>query len=455
MISIGAKGTCRSLCEIFAMHDDAVYRNDVAVRSNEEHATHERAWISWLAPIGLVGLSVYNFLMRILTLGIYHFWGKTEVRKRIWSSVRINGEPLEYTGTGRELFTGFLIVFAVFLLPVMLLSFGAVFLFGPESGVLRALEISLYVGFVFLTGIAIYRAQRYRLNRTRWRGIRAGLTGSSLSYGWTYFWTLLLMPLTLGWIGPWRATRLQRIVTNDMRYGDRAFRFSGNSGPLYKSYAVFWVLMVLIAIAIAATIYSEIGDFLVIIEAETREDYGQLSSERVLTVIGIIYFSLLAVGMVYMVLSVWYRAAMMRHFARHTHFEGLTFHSRVKAGGLLWITFTNYLLLFVGAIVATLAIFALGVLIVWALMWVGNDPLGMNIGAPPALLFQRASGVLMFIFILSLGLFMPITQSRTMGYLIRNLNFDGTIEFGAITAGAAQDIKRGEGLAQAFDIDAL
>ena len=52
--------------------------------------------VSWLHPLGLIGLSVYNFFMRLLTLGIYHFWGKTEVRRRIWSAIRLNGEPLEY-----------------------------------------------------------------------------------------------------------------------------------------------------------------------------------------------------------------------------------------------------------------------------------------------------------------------------------------------------------------------
>ena len=51
--------------------------------------------ITWAGnPWDLVGLSFKNFLLTVITLGIYSFWGKTEVRKRIWSSVRIQGEPL-------------------------------------------------------------------------------------------------------------------------------------------------------------------------------------------------------------------------------------------------------------------------------------------------------------------------------------------------------------------------
>ena len=57
--------------------------------------------ISWVhPPEGFLGLSLLNGVLRILTLGIYHFWGKTEVRQRIWSAVRIDGEPLDYRGTG-------------------------------------------------------------------------------------------------------------------------------------------------------------------------------------------------------------------------------------------------------------------------------------------------------------------------------------------------------------------
>ena len=82
--------------------------------------------ISWVPPAGgFAGLSMLNGLLRILTLGVYHFWGKTEVRQRIWSAVRIDGEPLEYRGTGGELFRGFLVVFFLILLPMGLASFGS------------------------------------------------------------------------------------------------------------------------------------------------------------------------------------------------------------------------------------------------------------------------------------------------------------------------------------------
>ena len=93
----------------------------------------ERVALTWMQQSGLIGLSIVNFLLRIVTLGIYHFWGKTEVRRRIWSAVRLNGEPLEYTGTGKELFLGFLVVLAVVFLPITLGVFAVTVVFGPNS----------------------------------------------------------------------------------------------------------------------------------------------------------------------------------------------------------------------------------------------------------------------------------------------------------------------------------
>lgn len=429
-----------------------MYRDHCSPPEFAERPQVETVLISWLKPIGIFGLSIYNFILRILTLGIHHFWGKTEVRKRIWCSVRLNGEPLEYTGTGKELFLGFLIIFGVILLPVSLATFAAVFLFGPESTALKVFQFTLYASFVFLTGMAIYRAQRYRLNRTRWRGIRAGLHGSSLSYAWTYFWTLLLIPFTLGWISPWRSTLLQKIVTDDMRFGNRPFHFSGNSGPLYKSFTVFWLLTALLAAGTFGVIGSAMADFVLLADGDRPP---QLPPDKIMKIVGLVYGGLFVAGLMYMVLSAWYRAAMMRHFARHTHLDNLTFQSTVKAHGLLWISVTNYLMLFVGGIVATAAIVGIGMVVLSGLASAGIDPLGMASGASPAMVIQKASGAMTLIFVLSLGMLLPIAQSRSVGYVVRNLAFDGSIDLSMIAAGAEQDIKRGEGLAQAFDIDAL
>ena len=55
--------------------------------------------------------------LALLTLGFYRFWAKTRIRRYLWGHLAFEDEDLEYTGTGRELFLGFLCVVVVVLIP--------------------------------------------------------------------------------------------------------------------------------------------------------------------------------------------------------------------------------------------------------------------------------------------------------------------------------------------------
>ncbi len=353
--------------------------------------------LGWLQPMELFGLSAYNYAMRILTLGVYHFWGKTEVRKRIWSATRINGEPLEYTGTGRELFLGFIVIFGVFMLPILLGSFAIALAIGPHSRWLGAFQLGLYILFFLLVGVATYRAQRYRLSRTRWRGIRGSLVGDSWHYGLTHFWTGLLIPLTLGWIIPWRSTKLQSLVVRDMRFGDKPLTFDATTGPLYLRFALLWVGSVAI-ISLATSVITGV----------VMADIGQFRpyQPRIATItpgaIAVIILVVIVAYLLYAVVSAWYRAGQINHFAAHTQFDGATFRSSVTAGGLMWLTVSNFLIV-----------------------------------------------------LFSLGMLVPIAQTRAARYYVQHLTIGGTVALDGILQAPDQHITKGEGLAQAFDVDAF
>ena len=87
------------------------------MQAHEELSGGEPVELTWHNIPGLIPLSLKIFVLRILTLGIYYFWGKTEVRRRIWSATHLQHQPLEYTGTGKELFLGFLLVLLLFFIP--------------------------------------------------------------------------------------------------------------------------------------------------------------------------------------------------------------------------------------------------------------------------------------------------------------------------------------------------
>ena len=141
----------------------------------------------------LLELSMFNLLYKLVTAGIFHFWAKNRVRKYLWSHTSISGERLEYTGTGFEMFRGFVLVIVLFLPPVG--AYGYFFwalvnnppesaqAFGANMGWIILGFVTLYAYFQFLYGVGTFSAHRYRLSRTRWRSIRFGVSGSALNHG--------------------------------------------------------------------------------------------------------------------------------------------------------------------------------------------------------------------------------------------------------------------------------
>lgn len=431
-------------------------QSTIDARAQADQAPGQPLRLSWSHPQGLINLSFANFVLRIVTLGIYNFWGKTEVRRRIWSAVRLNGEPLAYTGTGKELFAGFLVILAVIFIPTTLLSFAVIYYFGPESPAIGLYQLVLYLFFFFLTGVAIYRAQRYRLSRTNWRGIRGSLVGSDRSYSWLYSWSALLIPITLGWIMPWRSTALQEILTNDTRFGDRAFRFSADPGPLYAPFAVFWIGAAIIIVGAIVAMSGAVGGLVALGQLAEPNPDSPVNTAKILGLLAVLYGVAAIAFLLYYLFSAWYRARQINHFSNHTHFDSAKLRSTVTGGGLIWIAIGNFFLRMAGLLI--------GILIIGLLVAAGSALMGTADGTliqapaegePPGMLAQVAIFGGIIILAAAATLFSPIIQARNARYLVENLAIDGDVALDTIAQGADQGIRRGEGLAQAFDVDAF
>lgn len=74
---------------------------------------------SWreYAPIAFT-----NLLLTIVTLGIYAFWARARTRRYLWSRTRFIDDRLHWTGTGLELFLGYLLAIVLFFVPAGLLN---------------------------------------------------------------------------------------------------------------------------------------------------------------------------------------------------------------------------------------------------------------------------------------------------------------------------------------------
>ena len=185
-------------------------------------------------------LWIRGSILLAFTLGIYRFWLTTDTRRFLWSNTEVLGEPLEYTGTARELLIGFLIAVAI-LIPF----YAFVFLLALTQGLVG--QLAGVIGFVLATVLghyAIYRARRYRLSRTVFRGVRFHQTGSAWHYAImaVLWWTLVI--LTLGLAYPIALSRLERFKMRNTWLGNLQGRFEGSAGGLFIRGLFMWLVVV-------------------------------------------------------------------------------------------------------------------------------------------------------------------------------------------------------------------
>ena len=191
----------------------------------------------------LFGMGLKIARLSLLTLGFYRFWGKTQIRRYLASRISIGSNRFEYTGTGKELFLGFLIALAV-LIPLGVASAGIeIFLAGQPAWMQIALPPIQYAFILFLIGYATFRARRYRLSRTVLRSVRFWQTGSSVGYALRMMGYLALTIVTLGIARPIGDIALYRYLMQHTWFGSQKFQFNGRAGQMMGK----WILSLLLA----------------------------------------------------------------------------------------------------------------------------------------------------------------------------------------------------------------
>lgn len=205
-----------------------------------------------------------NLLLNIVTLGFYRFWAKTRTRTYLWSRTRFIDDTLEWTGTGKELFVGFLMVLLLFGGPFLFLQFGAqaLVLQGYAALAVGLSILALAILFYF-AGVARFRALRYRLSRTYWRGIRGGSNTGGFGYGASYMWKSVAGALPLWLLVPWSMMSLWNERWRQMSFGPHAFTAHGRAGPIFSRFLLFYLspfLLVIAGLVMAATMGLWVGN---------------------------------------------------------------------------------------------------------------------------------------------------------------------------------------------------
>lgn len=255
---------------------------------------------------------VRGMLLTILTLGIYRFWYRTNLRRYYWGNTRLLGDAFEYTGTGKELFIGFLIALAIIVPLQVAISLATLF-----GGEIVGPIISFVIGAIVLPvliQIALWRARRYRLTRTRYRGIRFTQSGTGTAYMVASVKWVLLAIVTLGIAFPYARRGLEKFRIENTKFGNAQGAFDAEARPLMKPWMTVW---------------------------------GALPVAGLLTLVGG-PTSLMVAGLLPSALPffwIWYRVTEFRHFTAGTRVGPFRFSSDLSTGSTIWIWVRYYLIM--------------------------------------------------------------------------------------------------------------
>ena len=181
----------------------------------------------------LAFLMFKNLALTILTLGIYAAWGRTNTRRYIWGNVSFLGDRAAYTGTGKELFRGWLLVVAVYIVVAVLANI--------ISKIHPLFILPIIPFYIYVYAIAIYGGTRYRLSRTKWRETAFTMQRSKEStqlFVWICVKGLLLTGLTLGIYLPVFQNDIRSFLTNRAGFGTLKFNYDGKNGEFWR--LCFW-----------------------------------------------------------------------------------------------------------------------------------------------------------------------------------------------------------------------
>ena len=293
-----------------------------------------------------IWLLVSGVFLQLVTFGFYRFWLVTDLRRHLWSNTSVDGDALEYTGRGRELLIGFLFALAI-LGPV----FFAYYFISIEAERLKAfLSLPLYLFFYLFGQFATYRARRYRLTRTIWRGVRFWMAGSGWKYAFRAFGWGFLVFLSLGLALPWREASMERYKMQHTYYGDLQGSFVGTGWQFFKRGWWIWVLGLLL-----------LASYIVVagMGVAATENFGAKKAE--MQGIAAVAFAVFGIFLLFTPLFyAKFKAIEMQWWAGGIRFGDLAIKSTLRGRSLLWLYVKLAFFLNITAFALATLLFAVG-----------------------------------------------------------------------------------------------
>lgn len=408
----------------------------------------------------LFGLALKTGLWTILTLGFYRFWMKTRLRRWYWSSIRPGGHPLEYVGDPWEKLLGFFIAVVILTFYIGIVNLILMFVsFSVFNSSFLGYSAS-FLGVIPIWFYAQYRARRYVLGRTRWRGVRFALEKGAWGYAWRALVHWLLTIVTLGMLWPRMTFFLEKYKTDRTYFGSAQLHQGGRWWMLYKATIPFATALVL---TITAVLWVFVVDPVFPRGVADPVDAILKNLDQFFNDNGMLLhdwnnpariwvFLPLSFGVVYGTFH--YRFVSKRILANHKTAEGLAMRSDLRGPRIVGIyvlgTFLAYMVLVTGLSITIFAGFAM----IGATFLTMDGGGGLLGDLPRWAGYAALAGMYLSVFLLwgvLHNVFVTYPLMRHMAITLRLTRTDG---LGKISQRKRDEFAEAEGFAEALDLGA-
>ena len=321
------------------------------------------------ARSALFWLALKTGFWTILTLGFYRFWMKTRLRRWYWSSIRPGGHPMEYVGDPWEELLGFFIAVVILTFYIGIVNLILMFV---SFSVFNSSWVGYFASFLGVIPVwfyASYRARRYVLGRTRWRGVRFGLEKGAWGYAGRALIHWLITIVSLGILWPRMTFFLEKFRTDRTHFGSARLHQGGRWLMLYRA-AIPMIIVAVLSIAFGLWVWlinpvfpGEAFDLDMIDRSIESVFMGETEAVELVQPARLLGIPLLLSALLFA--AIHYRFVSKRILANHKTADGIALVSKLSGPRVTLIyvlgSFIAYLALVMGIFVMLgLAMMALG-----------------------------------------------------------------------------------------------
>lgn len=369
------------------------------------------------------GIWIVNLFLSIVTLGVYSAWAKVRRKKFFYQHTVLAGARFDYHARPVAILKGRMIA------VVLLLAYNLLAKSNPLIAIILFVILSCALPWIFV------RSLTFNARNSSYRGLRFDFFARPGEAAKMFILYPTLAFLSLGTLYPWIKQRVQTFIMNHHRYGNVSFVCEATVAHFYRVYLVLFASVIavvmtvlLLAKSLVPTSLASLSPHLAVTQVNTVDDASQPAPQRWMRVaahddaaaidrtldrltlpkaptqheaawVGLAMMG--AYALIFVVCLAYLNSRISNLVWNHTRIAHAHFSCQMRMRDLIWIYFTNLLML-----------------------------------------------------VLSIGLATPFAQLRATRYRIQSISLHGMQDWEGFVGEQKQQLRAtGEEIAEMFDVD--